>query len=277
MNPLDLTIVFPVRNEESILGAALKAVGKDFAREIVVIDSGSVDATAQVAEQHGARVLQFNWNGRFPKKRNWFLREHAPTTEWVMFVDADEWLTEEFKHEVRAALADSTHDGYWLNYTIYFGERPLKGGYPLRKLALFRVGSGEYERIDEDRWSHLDMEIHEHPILTGSTGKIRAMIDHRDMRGAEHWKRKHDEYALWEARRYLALQSDSAAQSNWSLPQRIKYKLMGTPLLPPLYFLGCLTLLGGWRDGRRGVSWALIKASYFRMIYRHIRAARRAD
>ncbi|GHB95284.1 glycosyltransferase family 2 protein [Cerasicoccus arenae] len=271
---LDLTIVLPVRNEAENLGAALQSIGSDLAQAIVVVDSNSEDDTVKIAQEHGAHVINFQWNGQFPKKRNWFLREHKPKTKWVLFLDADEWLTEEFKTELRAALADTPHVGFWLNYSIYFLGQPLKGGYPLRKLALFRVGSGEYERIDEAQWSALDMEIHEHPVLDGSTGVIHAKIDHRDMRGPEHWARKHTEYASWEAKRYMALANDPAAKHQWSHPQKIKYRLMGTPLLAPIFFLGCLFAMGGWRDGKRGVMWARLKAGYFAQVYTRIQQER---
>jgi len=270
----NLTVIFPVLNEEANLPQALNALGSDFARRVVVIDSGSTDRTCAIAREHGAEVIHFKWDGRFPKKRNWFLREHTPSTEWVLFLDADEWLTDAFKAEVCVALPDSPHAGYWLNYTIYFEGHPLKGGYPLKKLALFRVGTGEYERIDEDHWSALDMEIHEHPVLNGSTGVIRAKIDHRDLRGLDHWKRKHAEYAAWEARRYWAMQDNAAVQQSWSIRQKLKYRLMGSRWLAPIYFVGSLILLGGWKDGWRGVQWAWMKADYFNRVSRQILRAR---
>ena len=89
---LDLTIAIPVRNEERNLAVCLQAIGTDFAQRVVVIDSVSTDATAAVAAAHGADVISFHWNGHFPKKRNWFLRHHTPSTEWVLFLDADEIL-----------------------------------------------------------------------------------------------------------------------------------------------------------------------------------------
>ncbi|WP_309382631.1 glycosyltransferase family 2 protein [Cerasicoccus frondis] len=275
MSPLDLTVVLPVRNEERNLGEALKALGNNFAMQSIVVDSSSTDRTISIAEEHRAKVINFEWDGKFPKKRNWLLRNHPPTTKWVLFLDADEWLTEDFKAEVRAALATTEHVGFWLNYTIYFEGKPLKGGYPLKKLALFRVGVGEYERIDENRWSQLDMEIHEHPVLDGTTGEIHAKIDHRDLRGLDHWKKKHADYAAWEAHRYLAIKDNSALQSKWSTFQKIKYRLMGTPLLGPVFFFGCLFGMGGWRDGKRGVQWALLKAGYFNEISRLVWAERK--
>jgi glycosyltransferase involved in cell wall biosynthesis len=190
-----LTIAIPVRNEERNLSACLQAIGADFASRVVVIDSASSDATASVARSHGAEVIEFHWNGHFPKKRNWFLRHHTPSTEWVLFLDADEILTPAVKQEIAAALPGSSHQGFLLSYTNYFLGRRLRGGYPLRKLALFRMGEVEYERIEEDHWSQCDMEVHEHPLVSGSVGLIRSRIDHRDLRGIDSYMRKHNEYA----------------------------------------------------------------------------------
>jgi len=101
---LDLTVCIPVRNEERNISACLQAIGQDFARSVVVIDSSSTDATAETANSYGATVLQFDWNGRFPKKRNWYLRHHTPATTWVLFLDADEILTPAVKWGIAVAL-----------------------------------------------------------------------------------------------------------------------------------------------------------------------------
>ena len=271
----DLTIAIPVKNEAANLPACLSSIGRGLARKVVVIDSGSTDGTADIARQFGVEVVDFAWDGKFPKKRNWYLRSHKPTTKWILFLDADEVLTEAFRNELSATLPQSDKAGYWLNYTIYYEGKPLKGGYPLKKLALFRVGAGEYERIDEEAWSHLDMEIHEHPVIDGPVGEIRSRIDHRDLRGVEAWRQKHGEYARWEAKRYLAMAGDREARHNWTPVQRVKYALMGTPLLAPAFFLGCYVLLGGFRDGRRGWAWARLKAGYFSQVRARIRAEKR--
>lgn len=265
--PLDLTIVIPVKNEEQNLEVCLLSIGNDFAKYIEIIDSQSTDSTLEIAARHGIKAISFNWNGKFPKKRNWYLRNHTPKTKWVFFLDADECLTEEFKTELRQKLPDEEISGYWLNYTIYFMGRQLKGGYPLRKLALFKVGSGEYERIEEDRWSKLDMEIHEHPVLNGKTGIIKSKIDHRDFRGVGHYVAKHNDYSDWEAIRYSLILGNSQLISNWTWKQKLKYRLMGSVWLGPAYFLGSFFILGGFKDGSRGLSFALLKMSYFNQIY----------
>jgi hypothetical protein len=162
-----------------------------------------------------------------------------------------------------------------LNYNIYFLGKPLKGGYPLKKLALFRPSAGEYERIVEASWSHLDMEVHEHPVLMGAVGTIKPKIDHRDLRGIEAWTIKHVAYANWEAQRYLKNTGDPLIYKQWTALQKIKYKLMATPLLGQAYFFGSLILLGGFFDGWRGLAWAQLKAGYFAQVYTRIQELKR--
>lgn len=268
---LDLTIVIPVRNEEVNLPGCLQAIGHGLAKKIVVVDSGSTDRTKEIALHFGAEVIDFNWNGKFPKKRNWYLQNHTPDTRWVFFLDADEYLTEDFKLELREKLNDSEKCGYWLSYTIYFLGKQLRGGYPLRKLALFKVGSGAYEQIDESRWSQLDMEVHEHPILSGDIGTIKSKIDHQDFRGVGHYVNKHNEYSSWEAARFIRAATDPAIAARWTLVQRLKYRLMRSSLIGPAFFLGSYVLLGGFRDGCRGFVFAILKMSYFIQVYSKIK------
>jgi len=277
MLPLDLTIVIPVLNEEKNLPGCLTAIGNGFAKKIVLVDSGSSDSTKDIAYAHGVDVIDFSWNGQFPKKRNWYLRNHTPATKWVLFLDADEYLTDSFKVELNEALLKDDKVGYWLNYTIYFLGEKLKGGYPLNKLALFRVGAGEYERIDEKEWSKLDMEIHEHPILDGEIGKIRSKIDHLDFRGVSHYVNKHVEYANWEASRFLTKLNDTSMQQKMTWKQKIKYGLMQSPFIGIVYFFGSFLLLGGFRDGARGLSFAILKMAYFTQVYCRIKELKTAQ
>lgn len=263
---LDLTIAIPVKNEEKNLLGCIKAIGENFAKHIVIIDSGSTDSTLEIAKSQEVAISHFNWDGKFPKKRNWFLRNYSLTTKWVLFLDADEYLTSEFKEELRTKLK-TNKEGFWLNYTIYFMGKKLKGGYPLNKLALFQLGAGEYERIDEDKWSNLDMEIHEHPILKGDIGYIKSKIDHRDFRGVSHYMSKHNEYASWEAFRYIKTINNKVAKSEWTWKQKIKYKLMESAVIGPIYFFGSFVFYGGWKDGATGFVFAILKMSYFTQIY----------
>ena len=268
---LDLTIAIPVKNEELNLAGCLDAIGQDLARNIVIIDSGSTDGTVEIAKQRNIDVVDFKWDGKFPKKRNWFLQNHTPATKWILFLDADEYLTPDFKKELRVTLSANKQDedisGYWLNYSIYFLGKKLKGGYPLTKLALFKIGSGEYERIDENKWSKMDMEIHEHPVLSGTTSTIKSKIDHRDFRGISSYMDKHNEYAAWEAARIAETNTNKNLQTQYTWKQRVKYRLINSVLVGPVFFIGSYVFMGGFRDGARGFAFAILKMGYFTQIY----------
>lgn len=71
-----MTVAIPVRNEEANLARCLERLSR-FAK-VVVIDSGSTDQTREIAVRFGARVVDFRWDGRYPKKRNWFLLNDPP-------------------------------------------------------------------------------------------------------------------------------------------------------------------------------------------------------
>ena len=149
----------------------------------------------EIAESFGARIVPFQWNGQYPKKRNWFLLNDPPIQPWVLFLDADEFVDEIFCDALATAVTKDGIDGYRNTYTNHFLGRPLRHGLAQRKLARFRVGKALYEKIEEDSWSRLDMEIHEHPIIKGRVGEIPVPIDHQDDRGIARFVEKHLDYA----------------------------------------------------------------------------------
>ena len=94
-----LSVLVPVKNEAANLRDCLASVS--FAQEIVVVDSGSTDGTQAIAEAAGARVIQFAWNGKLPRKKNWALENVPWQHEWVLIIDADERITPELEREIR--------------------------------------------------------------------------------------------------------------------------------------------------------------------------------
>jgi glycosyltransferase involved in cell wall biosynthesis len=287
-----ITVVLPVKNEAKNLLRCIEAARS--IGPIVVVDSGSTDNTQEVAKAAGAEVLNFEWDGKFPKKRNWTLRNYSFKTEWVLFLDADEFVSPEFIQEVEVAIADTGHVGFWLNFSNHFMGKKLRGGDPFRKLALFRVGSGEYEKIEEGHWSHLDMEVHEHPVLAGSIGEIKAPIEHHDFRGLKHYIAKHNEYSSWEAMRYMrligrdycpqssAISNESSQQScsEWNGltdRQKKKYRNLAKWWFAPAYFIVSYFLKKGFIDGAVGFHFSLLKAVYFYQIRLKIREQQVAE
>lgn len=254
-----LTVVIPVQNEEKNLPLCLDSV-KDF-KHVVIVDSGSTDNTCAIAQKYGREVVQFVWNGEFPKKRNWMLRNYKFKTPWVLFLDADERVTEKFVKELEQELPNSNHDVYFIQMYNWFLGRMLRHGDMTRKTAIVRVGHGEYEKIMEHRWSKLDMEVHEHIIVKGTVGRIKTPIEHYDLRSLSSYYDKHNQYSDWESNRYLAIAKDLyPGTEHWNQltrRQRIKYKLFENKLLPWLYFFYVYFVKLGFLDGAAGYYFAL--------------------
>jgi len=273
---IPVTVAVPVKNEAKNLPSCLERLGR-FAK-VVVIDSGSTDGTQDIARDHGADVVQFEWNGKFPKKRNWYLDNHTPETDWVLFLDADEFITDAFCDEVAAVVEADEHVGCWLTFHNWFMGRFLRHGDPFSKLAFFKHAVGRYERIDEDNWSHLDMEIHEHPVLTGSIGEVTSPIDHDDRRGLDSYIAKHNDYSAWEAHRYLMLGPQGSAE--WAAltdRQRSKYRRIEQWWFPLAYFMLSYVVKSGFLDGRAGFALACLKMQYYGHIRMKIREYRAAN
>ena len=260
---LPLTIVIPTKNEERNLLGCLECLGDSFDK-ILVVDSGSTDTTKDIAAKANVEILDFQWNGKFPKKRNWTLSHYRFETEWVLFLDADERVTPEFIHSLQATLGQTPHVGFWLNFENWFMGSQLRYGDRFKKLALFRVGAGEYEKFPEDSWSKLDMEIHEHPVLQGALGEITTPLGHHDYRGLHHYISKHNEYSTWEANRFRWL--ENADDDQWILltqRQKFKYKHLDKWWLAFLYFTVSYFLKLGFLDGRTGWVFNRMKMRYF--------------
>ena len=264
-NTLPISVCIPVRNEEANLPACLGSLTAF--DDIVVVDSGSTDATLAIAANAGAQVLQFHWNGTFPKKRNWALQTHSFRHPWILFLDADERVTPAFVDELRNTLPETNHCGFWISFTNWFMGKPLQHGDTFRKLALFRIGSGEYERFPEESWSKLDMEVHEHPVLKGSTGSLQSRLEHHDYKGLKHYLARHNEYSSWEANRFIWL--STAAADAWSAltsRQKIKYRNLHRWWFSWFYWASVIFLKHGWMDGASGFRLAAFKRRYFAEI-----------
>lgn len=251
-----------MKNEALNLPSCLEKLER-FA-QIIVVDSGSTDETIEIATSMGAEVSQFHWNGKFPKKRNWALQNSTINHEWVLFLDADEFVTDEFVAEVAIKTQNSNYNGFTIHFENYFMGKKLRYGYGFKKSALFKKSKGAYEKIDEDLWSHLDMEVHEHPIIEGKVGVIKAKVVHKDFKNLEHYISKHNSYSTWEAQRYLQIKD--LEKSHLSFNQKVKYSLLNTGLLPAIYFIGSYFLKLGFLDGKEGFYLARFKSHYFFQI-----------
>lgn len=261
----DITIVVPTKNDIN-LENCLEAASKHF-KNIIVVESGDVDTAKLVCARHGAKCVYFEWNGKFPKKRNWLLKSSYITTPWVLFLDSDEYITSSFIKGLKETWSQNRnyqYDGFWIEYSNFFMDKQLNFGVPQRKLALFKVAAGEFEKVAITEGDNFDMEVHEHPIIKGSTSSINGKIKHHDFRGLEQFLIKHIEYAKWEADRFCRA---NFLNTPLTVRQKIKYKLMPSSILGGIYFILTYFLYLGFLDGHAGYSYARIKAFYFYTIH----------
>ncbi len=209
-----LSILIPARNEAANLAACLDSAR--FADEVVVVDSGSTDGTREIATAAGASLVDFRWDGRLPKKKNWALANVPWRHEWVFILDADERITPELAAELARVVLAPEADGYYVNRRFWFLGGWLRhcGYYPSWNLRLFRHRLGRYEQFDgvADTGSG-DNEIHEHVVLRGRTGRLRYEMEHRAFPSIEVWVEKHNRYSNWEARLLASPRGPAAARA----------------------------------------------------------------
>ncbi len=275
MSKLPITVIIPVRNEEKNLPQLLPLLG-DF-DEVIVVDSQSTDRTPEIVAEFGYKFVQFVWNGHFPKKRNWTLRNVAIKNDWVFFLDADEFITPEFMLDLKMVFKDTKdYEGFWIFYNNFFMGKRLTHGDTMRKLALFRKSVGEYEKIDaaddDKNWGYSGIEIHEQPILKGKVGKINGRLDHRENKGLSWYIQKHNEYSSWEAKRFL---KTSKSADRTSFRQKLKYVLIDSWLFCKLYYILCYYVKLGFLDGKEGYMFCKLKEQYFFNVKSKIEELRR--
>jgi glycosyltransferase involved in cell wall biosynthesis len=254
---LPVSVIIAARNEGKNLPRclqALKAVG-----EVYVIDSQSSDDTVEIARSHGAQVVQFHYQGGWPKKRQWAMNTLPIAYDWVLLLDADEVLTPELTEEIRSAIQNPAVNGYFIQLRTWFLGRVLRhGDVGLWKLSLFRRGQGRYEcRLKNQDASMADMEVHEHVVVEGVTAKLRNPLIHHNVESLSRYIQKHDEYSNWESR--VLLESDdkelppSLAGTQAQRRRWLKRKLFALPGSPVLLFLYRYVLRFGFLDGVPGL------------------------
>lgn len=256
---LPVSVIIPVRNEARNLPRCLAALG-DVA-EIFVVDSQSTDATVEIARSHGAQVVQFHYQGGWPKKRQWAMDTLPLASDWILLLDADEVLTAELVAEIRVATQSPSVDGYYLALRIYFlGRILLHGDARFFKLSLFRRGKGKFEcRLKDQDASMADMEVHEHVCVEGPTAHLKNPLIHHNVESLSRYIQKHNEYSNWEARVLLREKDDSdqiapslfgtqAQRRRW-----LKQKLFAVPGSPVLLFFYRYFFRFGFLDGIPGL------------------------
>jgi glycosyltransferase involved in cell wall biosynthesis len=266
---IPVSVIVAARNEAHNLARCLASL-RD-AGEVYVIDSGSSDATVEIARSCGAKVEQFHYAGGWPKKRQWAMNTLPLAYDWIFLVDADEALTTELAEEIRSAIRNPESDGYYVALQMFFlGRRLRHSGASFYKLSLFRRGKGRFEcRLKDQDASMADMEVHEHIVLEGNAGRLRHPLIHHNVESLSRYIRKHDEYSNWEARVWSraeasfqelppALLGNQAQRRRW-----LRKKFFALPGSPALLFLYKYIFCLGFLDGVPGLIFCGLQAVQF--------------
>src|SRR6266849_921688 len=264
---LPLSVIVPVRNEARNLPRCLESLRG--AGEVYVIDSQSADDTVEFARSFGAQLVQFHYQGGWPKKRLWAIETLPLASDWIFLVDADEALTPELAEEIKQALRDPRLDGYYIALQMFFLGRALRhSGASFYKLSLFRRGEGRFEcRLKDQDTSMCDMEVHEHVVVEGRTAKLRNPLLHHNVEALSRYIQKHDSYSNWEAGVWLdgnptelppSLFATQAQRRRW-----LRKKLFAVPGSPVLFFLYKYFLRLGFLDGRPGLIYCALQGIQF--------------
>jgi glycosyltransferase involved in cell wall biosynthesis len=261
-----ISVIVPVKNEARNLALSLPALA--WADEIFVVDSQSTDATPEVAARFGATVVQFQYSGTYPKKKNWALDNLPFGNEWVLIVDADEIVTPALAAEITARVAADEADGYYLNSQYYFlGRRLRHCGYSeCWNLRLFKHRLGRYEKMPDDTGGRAgDNEAHEHVELEGRVLRLASQLEHHAYPTVATWVEKHNRYAIWEAANYERFLSEPIPKTigrGKQLKRALKRLSLRLPLRPLWRFAYAYLLRLGFLDGKPGFYFCGLLAFY---------------
>ena len=221
-------------NEEKHIEKVLNSV--PFATQKIVVDSFSADKTVELATNCGAKVIQQKWLG-YSKQKQLCLEQLS--TDWVLVLDGDEWLSDELQKEIQNLLeCDIIQDGYYLKRHQVFLNRELKHGRGVdRQLRLIRRGKGKYN----------DREIHEEIIVQGSVGELdNHIIHHSSLTISDELEKLHRDTDI----ELKYFNSDPITFSNL--------------FLKPILFWFVMFFKGTWRDGLPGIIFLTMTAyKYF--------------
>lgn len=161
---LDLTVVILTYNEERHIARCLENV-KTIAKRIILVDCFSTDQTKQIAESMGAEVIEHPWPGNQAAQYNWFIDHVQVDTEWVLRLDADEYLLPELVSEFKERLPQLPADVTGIEFNrrhIFMGRWMKNGIYPVVFLRAYRKGCARYEErlMDEHITLLMGQSIH---------------------------------------------------------------------------------------------------------------------
>lgn len=269
MRDIPISVLVTTKNEEDNIARCLSAL-KDFA-QIIVIDSHSDDRTCDISQTLGAETILYQWDGRYPKKRQWCLETLDIHHDWVFWVDADEVVTEACIAEIRALFQVSRPEAVFFVKGQYVWEGTiLRHGLRNNKLALINRKKIEFPVVDDlDIDGMGEMEGHYQPVRKAGfegdvIGQITAPLLHYAYEDDAGWNARHKRYAHWESE---MTKRDIWPEDPVLWREMVKIHLRTSVLRPYVMFLYSYVVKMGIFDGVKGYRFALSRKRYCELIY----------
>jgi len=263
-----LSIIILTYNEEKNITQCLDNV-LGWAQRVIVVDSMSSDRTLEIANQMGADAYTHAFKD-YADQRNWALQNCDVKTEWVLFLDADEALSDDLKNLIEQKLpgVDSFIDGIEVKRRFYWMGRWIKYGamYPVWLLRLARTEKAHWDA----------RSVNEHMVVEGAVERWETDILHIDCKGVHDWIEKHNQHATLEARElfqnihqrkqddFVDFNGSGAQKKRW-IRQKIWNRL---PIFirPFLYFFYRYIIRLGFLDGGPGLIYHYLHAFWYRFL-----------
>ncbi len=255
-----VTVVILTMNEAVNIERCLRSV--DWARQVLVVDSGSSDDTVAIAEGMGATVVHHPFIG-FGAQRQWALDCGHLIYDWVLWLDADEWASADLAHAVAEVVAEPRHVAYIARVRVVFQGRWIRHAGWYRGLLPVRLFDRRSATIRGDYSERVEVE--------GSIGFLTADIVDEDRKPFAAWLAKHNVYSTVRARLIAELREEPLGlrlrRALVTRPRRrILREVIKQVVLPhmPMSALGVFVYLyivrGGILDGRVGLRFCALHA-----------------
>ncbi len=238
---MKITATIITRDEERNIARAIESLR--CADEVLIVDSGSVDRTVELAGNLGARVIEANWRG-FSAQKNWAAEQAS--NDWILSLDADEALSEALEAEIwNLKKTGPRDDAYTMpRLARYLGRWILHSGwYPDRKIRLYR----------RDRASFVGSFVHESVEVRGSVGNLQNNLLHYTCDSLSEHVKTVDRYTTLAAQELAA--------------RKVRIPVSRIIADPAWTFVRTYFLQRGFLDGPEGLTIAHMAAFYTFLKY----------
>jgi glycosyltransferase involved in cell wall biosynthesis len=258
---LPITCVILTKNEEIAIRDCLRSV--DFCEQIIVVDSNSTDMTCQIVTEFGSEVINFTWNGSYPKKKQWALQHPQIRNDWVLLLDADERVSVELKNEIGSLFKSGliARGAFDVEIAYLFTSKLLRHGHKVRKRILLNRRLCAFPVLNDLSVKNMwEVEGHYQPIVSGSSGFLRGKLLHSDPDPLYDYFARHNRYSDWEVHLRINTDDRKIVRRAKSTQGRIFDFMPGKPFV---FFFYSYFFKLGLLDGKAGFNYAVSLAYYY--------------